>query len=66
MTLYQFMSENPVLTVILALIIGEVIVRVTITLPNRILRHMNIRKLGYPPAHCDADGDFLKNFQKLG
>ena len=21
------------------------------------LRHMNIRKHGYPPAHCDADGD---------
>lgn len=21
-------------------------------------RHMNIRKHGYPPIHCDADGDF--------
>jgi hypothetical protein len=25
---------------------------------NRTLRHWNIRKHGYPPAHCDADGDF--------
>lgn len=25
---------------------------------NRTFRHMNIRKHGYPPAHCDADGDF--------
>ena len=25
---------------------------------NRPLRHWNIRKHGYPPAHCDADGDF--------
>lgn len=25
---------------------------------NRILRHWNIRKHGYPPEHCDADGDF--------
>ena len=25
---------------------------------NRILRHWNMRKHGYPPAHCDADGDF--------
>lgn len=25
---------------------------------NRICRHANIRKHGYPPAHCDADGDF--------
>jgi len=25
---------------------------------NRFMRHLNIRKHGYPPAHCDADGDF--------
>jgi len=25
---------------------------------NRLLRHANIRKHGYPPVHCDADGDF--------
>ncbi len=25
---------------------------------NRPLRHRTIRKHGYPPAHCDADGDF--------
>lgn len=25
---------------------------------NRTLRHWNIRKHGYPPANCDADGDF--------
>jgi len=25
---------------------------------NRILRHWTIRKHGYPPPHCDADGDF--------
>jgi len=25
---------------------------------NRPLRHANIRKHGYPPTHCDADGDF--------
>ncbi len=27
---------------------------------NRRLRHRNILKHGYPPSHCDADGDFLK------
>jgi hypothetical protein len=27
---------------------------------NRTLRHWNIRKHGYPPSHCDADGDFQK------
>lgn len=25
---------------------------------NRYLRSRNIRAHGYPPAHCDADGDF--------
>lgn len=25
---------------------------------NRFWRHWNIRKWGYPPSHCDADGDF--------
>lgn len=25
---------------------------------NRFWRHWNIRKYGYPPEHCDADGDF--------
>jgi hypothetical protein len=27
---------------------------------NRFWRHWSIRKHGYPPAHCDADGDFEK------
>jgi D-alanyl-lipoteichoic acid acyltransferase DltB (MBOAT superfamily) len=25
---------------------------------NRFWRHWSIRKNGYPPPHCDADGDF--------
>jgi len=25
---------------------------------NRALRHRNIMKHGYPPKHCNADGDF--------
>jgi len=25
---------------------------------TRTLRHLNIRKHGYPPVHCDADGSF--------
>ena len=28
---------------------------------NSTLRHWNIRKHGYPPPHCDADGDLLAN-----
>jgi hypothetical protein len=62
MNMYQFMSDSPWLTFFLVLIIGEVVVRVVCNLPNRILRHRNISKHGYPPEHCDADGDF-KNTQ---
>ncbi|PIF33009.1 hypothetical protein CLU81_3579 [Flavobacterium sp. 9] len=25
------------------------------------LRYLNIRKHGYPPVHCDADGDTIEN-----
>ncbi len=58
MNIYEFMDNSPTLTFFLALILGEVVVRTMCTLPNRILRHWNIRKHGYPPPHCDADGDF--------
>ena len=55
-----FISGSPWLTFFLAIIAGEVIVRIVVILPNRILRHWNIRKHGYPPEHCDADGDFRR------
>jgi hypothetical protein len=58
MNIYQFMCGSPWLTFFLACIIGEVSVRIVVCLPNRILRHRNISKHGYPPPHCDADGDF--------
>ena len=60
MDIYQFMSESPWLTFFLAVGVGEVISLIFFKLPNRILRHWNIRKHGYPPAHCDADGEFKK------
>lgn len=25
---------------------------------NRFMRHLNIRKAGWPPSHLDADGDW--------
>lgn len=60
MNIFEFMSDSPTLTFLLAIIAAESIIRIVINLPNRILRHWNIRKHGYPPAHCDADGDFIK------
>lgn len=54
MNIYKFMSENPYLTFFLVLIISQSVV----LLLNRIMRHLNIWRHGYPTAHCDADGDF--------
>ena len=56
-----FAGNHPILAVIFAIIVAAAIVRISIVLPNRILRHWNIRKHGYPPEHCDADGDFIKD-----
>lgn len=57
MNIYQFMSASPILTVILVMLGAHYFV----ALVNRIFRHWNIRKHGYPPAHCDADGDFRQD-----
>jgi len=39
-------------------------IRLIMFLINRPLRHYNINKHGYPPKHCDADGDFKKDNDK--
>lgn len=55
---FKFAGESPFTTFVLALIAGQVVWGLIVILPNRVLRHWNIRKHGYPPVHCDADGDF--------
>ena len=63
MNIYQFMSDSPWLTFFLAMFALAGLRVVFIYSINRPLRHANIRKHGWPPAHCDADGDF-KNADK--
>jgi hypothetical protein len=61
--LLTFAGNHPVLAFFLALLfVGAVcnIIMMPYRLINRIMRHRNIHKHGYPPAHCDADGDFRK------
>ena len=53
MNVFEFMSDSPVLSFLIALIIAHSIVRVV----QLAFRAMNIRKHGWPPAHVDADGD---------
>ena len=61
----QYAMAHPWLTFWLVLaalwVAGLAIVSVVAFLQfciNRPLRHWTIRKHGYPPPHCDADGDF--------
>ena len=68
MTLYDFLADHPITTIILALPIitftFALIFAIFFRLPNRIMRHRNIRKHGWPPPHCDADGDFKPDEEK--
>jgi len=61
MNIWQFATHSPWLTFFLAIIAGSTIKFALAMLINRPLRHMNIRKHGWPPAHCDADGDFKQD-----
>ena len=62
MNIYEFMGDSPVLTFFLAWFIATCVVDLPKVffryLIDRPLRHWTIRKHGYPPAHCDVDGDF--------
>jgi hypothetical protein len=57
MNAYQFMSNSPGLTFFVVWLVAHHIAYAW----NRLMRHLNIRKHGWPPAHCDADGDFQKS-----
>jgi len=56
--LIKYSVESPFLTFFICMGVLTVIQVLFFRLPNRIIRHLNIRKHGWPPAHCDADGDF--------
>ena len=42
------------------LVLISMVLTFVLTMYNRTFRHWNIRKYGYPPIHCNADGDFKK------
>lgn len=62
MTLLNWYLELAKTNVFLALIVicsvYYLIKFVVYTTPNRIIRGITMAKNGYPPPHCDADGDF--------
>jgi hypothetical protein len=56
--LLNFFSVHWFLAFIALTSAGSLLFAVCFRLPNRFIRHLNIRKHGWPPAHVDADGDF--------
>jgi hypothetical protein len=51
---YKFSTDNPWLTFFLVCVTEQLVFRVV----NRFYRVLNILFRGWPPSHCDADGDF--------
>jgi len=53
MNAFQFMADNPWQTFFLAYLAASLL-EILVKIP---FRAANIRKHGWPPIHCDADGD---------
>lgn len=62
MNWWEFADKHTVVAVIMALAFLVVLDG----LFSRIFRHMNIRSQGWPPAHCDVDGDAVENGEEEG
>lgn len=61
MTIWDFASEHWFVAIILTFIVGEIMTvpfRCAFRAWNRYLRSCNIRAVGWPPDHLDADGDW--------
>ena len=56
MTIYEVMHESPWLTFFLLLAVVKLL-GAPFRLVHRWIRHLDIATHGWPPAHCDADGD---------
>jgi hypothetical protein len=54
MTIFQFMAESPFLTFCMCYMLTVTLLRMW----KAVVRHLNIRKAGWPPPHLDADGYF--------
>lgn len=56
MNIFEFMGAHPILTVVLVYLF---LVAITDILKN-LGRALTVIWHGYPPIHCDVDGDFRK------
>lgn len=56
--LFNFMGDHVFLGFLIICSTYYLLKALLFRLPNRIIRHLNIRKAGWPPEYLDADGDF--------
>ena len=54
MNTFEFMRSSPALS----FLIVYMVLRLPWKAYKQTIRHLNIRKAGWPPEWCDADGDF--------
>lgn len=60
MSIFQFMSESPILGFIMMCFVYYIIKHLFYYLPKRYLRHLDIKKNGWPKNDLmDADGDIV-------
>lgn len=68
MNFWEFSSSNPWLAVafivITVICVDSVVKNVCIVLAFRV-RHRTLREKGFPPPHCDADGDPINTEDKF-
>lgn len=63
MIIYEFCELHPVMAFLAILAIAAISFFFIYCASYTICftaRHMTLRKIGYPPPHCDVDGDFQK------
>ena len=58
MTMWQFASNHPYVFTFIVIWIAAIALQMMGKGFNRFMRHLNVRKHGWPPAHLDADGDW--------
>ncbi len=63
MTVFEFMVQNPFVTLLIVWVVLHFTIGVPLRLINRWIRHRNIVARGWPPAHLDADGDHKEEEQ---
>lgn len=57
MTLLEIINNHYITAALVIIILATIAGNTIISLWNRFFRHWNIRKHGWPPERCDADGD---------